>query len=82
MLIEEFYLPFEVAAALCRCDVSSNPVPERKIRVFIKGILYPSINLAKNVRVSVLEFNKSFLGCIQVGWYYFLLVTFIHICAV
>ena len=36
VLIEEFCLPFEVAAAQCRDDVSSNPIPERKIRVFIK----------------------------------------------
>jgi hypothetical protein len=36
MLIEEFCLPFEVAAAHCQDDVSSNPILERKIRVFIK----------------------------------------------
>jgi len=36
VLIEEFCLPFEVAAALCRGDVSSNPMSERKIRSLIK----------------------------------------------
>jgi hypothetical protein len=36
MLREEFCLPFEVAAAQCQDDVSSNPIHERKIRVFIK----------------------------------------------
>jgi hypothetical protein len=36
VLIEVFCLPFEVAAAQCRDDVSSNPMPERKICVLIK----------------------------------------------
>lgn len=41
VLIEEFCLPFEAAAAQCRDDVSSNPMPERKIRVLIKPDFIP-----------------------------------------
>jgi hypothetical protein len=36
VLIEEFCLPFEVAAAQCRDDVSGNPMSERKLSVLIQ----------------------------------------------